>query len=217
MTQPVVETAVDNDVVLKAICFGLVADFWPDISTLGVLGAAPYVLRDAIRRPNILGDEKATRRALDEFFASVVALEPAEDEIALAAELELGAQHARLELDPGESQLAAIAIERSLRTLATGDKRAIKAFEGLIDLVPRVGELVGHVRCLEQLVLAVLALDGGHERAHAGICAEPDLDTALSICFRCASGSGATEDEVAEGLQSYIRDLHAAAPRVLDT
>jgi hypothetical protein len=212
----VADTAVDNDVVLKAICFRLVDDFWPEIAALGVLGAAPYVLRDAIGRPNVKGVESDLRKALDEFFSHAVALEPTSAEIDLAADLELEAQRSRLDLDPGESQLAAIAIERSLRRLVTGDKRAIKALEGLIDPIPRMETLTGRVQCLEQLVLEVLDLDSGHERAQEGICAESNLDKALAISFGCASGGNSTKEEAVEGLMSYIRDLQANAPRLLD-
>lgn len=218
MADQEIDSAADNDVVLKAVCYGLPGAFWPSDSgtrPVGVLGATPYVLRDAIARASILGERGQLLVALDEFLASTVSLEPTDAELDLAAEVEAAAQRDGLSLDAGESQLAAIVLVRSLSLLETGDKRAIRSLEALLDRVNALGALAGKVRSLEQIVVRVLA-ELEFDPVRRAICAEPGVDKALSICFSCASGGSGNSADTSECLESYISDLRSMAPRILE-
>lgn len=214
MSDAEVDIAVDNDVVLKAACFRLGNEFWPQETGLGVLGAAKYVLAKAVTGKNLSGGSEALGLALREFFERTVTLEPTEAEIAFAADLVLLAQQNDLDFDTGEAQLTAIVIRRALAFLETGDKRAIRALEDLLDFEPRLAPLRGRVRCIEQLAAAALVGDA-LRRVRTGICAEPALDKSLSICFACASNRPLTVDAALGALASYIESLRREAPRIL--
>jgi hypothetical protein len=72
------------------------------------------------------------------------------------------------------------------------------------------------VRCLEQLFLHLLTLDANDfDSIVAAVCAEPEVDRAITICFACNSGGAAGPNDVATGLESYIRDLRTSAPGML--
>ncbi|MDQ3729412.1 MAG: hypothetical protein M3355_07455 [Actinomycetota bacterium] len=215
---PEVDVAVDNDVVLKAACYGLAVRFWPHRDgepSVGVLGAAPFVLAKAVGRGDRVHDEKAAMDALGDFFARAAVLEPTDDEVTAAAELEHSAQRAGLALDSGESQLAAMVAGRSISMLETGDKRAVRALQGLIGN-PVCSVLGGRVRCLEQLFLRLLDIAGDEYPALvSAVCSEPDVDKAASICFGCHSGGEANGGAVQVALGSYVASLRAEAPDVL--
>lgn len=208
---------VDNDVLKKALCYRFAALIWPEQDgriPVGILGAARYVVADAIRRVKLNGDKDAALTALAAFADSAVELEPNEREVALAASFEEAAQRASLELDTGESQLAAIAVEREISELHTGDKRAIAALEQTLDDVSVLGRLTGRVHCLEQLFARLLDAAEDETTVIAGVCDEPDVDKSLSICFSCYSG-GADGDAVRQGLASYIEAVRRTAPQIL--
>jgi hypothetical protein len=161
-------------------------------------------------------DIESATRALDEFLACATVLEPSDEELGTAAELEQLAQRAGLELDIGESQLAAIAANRGIASLDTGDKRAVRGLEALIDHSRTCALLCGRVRCLEQL-LARAINDTPHEldAIAQAVCAEPDVDITASICFSCYSDAALRLSEVIACFESYIAALRAQAPRVL--
>jgi hypothetical protein len=201
-------------VLIKAACYGLTAEL--DASrSLGVLGAARYVVAKRIDRVALSGDHDSARSAALELIARNAVLEPTDDELALATAIETTAQRRGLELDVGESQLAAMIIARGIAVLETGDKRAIKGFEALLDEISDLDALRGRLRCVEQIVAR--CLDGaGADALASAICAEPHVDKALSICFRCFSPPphGAALDR--DGLESYIAALRESAQRVLE-
>jgi hypothetical protein len=208
---------VDNDVVFKIACYGIVDallfSYVGDSARVGFLGVARFVLARKLRRSNLRGSLVAAQEALTGCLERCEELEPTPDEQRLAAEFELAAQRAGLRLDTGESQLCAIAIVRDVPMLLTGDKRAIVAIERLLDGEQRLGPLQGRVHCIEQL--AVLALrQSGIDVVCSAVCAEPEVDLVLSICCSC-SGSGTAVETALEGLDSYIRALRAEAGRVL--
>lgn len=210
--------AVDNDLVLKAVCYGITADFWPGVGTaqgVGVLGAARYVVSKRLERVSLARDRSTARAELSGLLALVTELEPTEGEVDLAAGFEIAAQELGLSLDSGESQLAAMVIERAVPVLETGDKRAIRSIEQLLDRVDELLPIQGRVRCLEQIVRRVLDDAGAIDRVAAAICAEPGVDKTMSICFAWSSGRPPALDQVIEGLASYIASLRADAPRVL--
>ncbi len=211
-TAPDIDIAVDNDLVLKAACYDLAANFWPS-ARVAVLGAARYVVPKAIERGRAR-DAAAALKALEQLLAESTALEPSDREVALAAEIEVVAQREHLSIDTGESQLGAIVIERAIAVLETGDKRAIRGLEQVLPHVAEACALAGKVRCFEQIVLRALNHVAFEEAAHA-VCAEPDVDKAMSICFSCYSDATATEASTRQGLESYISALRQDAPRVL--
>lgn len=212
-----VDVATDNDIILKVACYGLTRTIWPDLGItyrVGVLGAARYVLSQAIDRASLSRDKREVHAEVASLLGAATVLEPTHVELELAAELETIAQQQALHIDAGESLLAAITAKRAIPSLQTGDKRAIGSFEQLVDEAEALSPLVGRVRCLEQLLVPLV--EGGLISDFASaICAEPNVDKALSICFACASGGSSSEKEVLEGLMSYINEVRSGAPRVL--
>jgi predicted nucleic acid-binding protein len=208
------DAAVDNDVLIKAACYGLAAEL-DGSRSLGVLGAAKYVVAGRIERMTLSGDREAARAAALDLIARNLVLEPSRDELDLAASIETSAQRQGLELDSGESQLAAMIVHRGIGLLETGDKRAIKGFEVLLDELSALAPLRGRLRCLEQIVARCLDAVG-HDALARAVCSEPEVDKTLSICFRCYSPppQGTALDH--DGLGSYIAALRASAPRVLE-
>ena len=205
---------IDNDVLLKGSCFGLLgALIGRSPGETGVLGAARYVLPPKIRRLRAGDRGGAALAELMRYIDSAIELEPTKSEAIMAADLEFTAQTGCLELDTGESQLCAILITRVVPALLTGDKRAISAFERLIDLEPRTAGAAGKIYCLEQLVMLLLGqLDV--DTVRGAVCREPVVDRALAVCFSCAS-STVRQEAVLQGLASYIASVRADAARVL--
>jgi len=206
--------AVDNDIVLKASSYGLALNFWPaDGPDIAVLAAARFVVPTYIDRGR--GRDKArAKMQLAALLTRASFLEPTELEIQMALSFESAAQTARLALDTGESLLCAIVITRAMDALETGDKRAIQSLEKLLERSDDLTALCGRVRSLEQVVRGSISDDPTFSAISAVICAEPDVDKALSICFSCW-GSGATRNSAVAALDSYINDLRTRAPRIL--
>jgi hypothetical protein len=140
-------------------------------------------------------------------------LEPDEAELVLAAEMEALAQRGGYSFDSGESLLVALLVCRGGGVLLTGDKRAIIALQHLRGLHAETAKAVKRIACLEQLMTKVLAQEGG-AAVRSGICQEPGVDAALTICFRCAS-SPADDSVYLEGLTSYVDDLRRRSGDVI--
>jgi hypothetical protein len=123
--------ALDNDIVLKGACYGLLESMLAiipaELSSVGYLGAAPFVIVPLLARIALSKKPEIVRDWLKTFFKNATALEPTIGEAKAAAEIEYAAQRKNLQLDVGESQLCAIVINRDIPWLATGDKRAVKA------------------------------------------------------------------------------------------
>jgi predicted nucleic acid-binding protein len=215
-----VGAAVDNDVLLKAASYRVASRFWPDGAqeAPGVLGAARFVLADILKRPSRVRDQTGAQQELAVLFARAIVLEPSDEELAVAAEMERQAQRAGVELDAGESQLAAMVAARGIPWLVTGDKRAVQALHALTPASSACAQLGNRVRCLEQLFMLLLEdVESGaaFDALAAAVCGEPDVDKAVSICFSCYSGGGADRDSVLAALGSYVDSLRAAAPMIL--
>lgn len=211
------DAAVDNDLILKAVCYGLSDEFWPNVEAggLGILGAARYVISDQIKRGTLNRDEVDVRSDLDELLERCEALEPTEGEVALAAEVELCGQELGLALDNGESQLAAIIVSREIPLLETGDKRAITGLEQVRYHLPAFEALRKRVRCLEQIALRLAGDAAAFERISAAICGEQAVDKSLSVCFGCFGSAPAGPATVLEALGQYIRAVRETASEVL--
>jgi len=209
--------AIDNDILLKGACYGLLDELVAAIPTApndsGVLGAARFVIRSRIAAATLSRDQKEIMAMLETFLGKAVVLEPNLDETKFAAEIEFVAQRNNLALDSGESQLCAIVISRMIPWLITGDKRAIRALEKMLEYLPALAKLTGKLICLEQLIARGTSSLGAAKIRDA-ICKEPAVDRALSICFEC-SNSHSHPDSWLQGLQSYIGDLRKNAERIL--
>lgn len=203
--------AFDNDVICKGACYGLLAIFAESLNLafgdIGVLGTARFVVRKKIQRTALERDQNAALDDLAALLTNCIFLDPTEGELLLAADFELAAQRQGLALDTGESQLCAMVVERPLHLLITGDKRAIEALEALLAFQPRLLDMCGRVRCLEQVVLAVVRV-GGAAAVRVAVCREPDVDKALTNCFSC-SFPELNLDDVVLGLESYINAIRA--------
>lgn len=208
------EVAVDNDVLIKLAAYQLLADGLEALGgapAVGVLGAAKFVVPSAITRS---GDRIADKDGAVAAWLAIVDivedLEPDEDEVAIAALIELHASRQGLPLDAGESQLFAMTIGRRIKRIVTGDKRAIAAGEHLRPDVPVIAQLDGRVVCLEQVVERLVELMGS-QPVRSAICRESRTDRALTISMSCASGAAFDVD----GLLSYIADIRKDAPSLL--
>jgi len=213
------KAAIDNDILYKGACYGLLSELiattCSTLDLVGTLGSAKFVVAKKIEKNKFLRSRAAALSTLFDFLKRSKALEPTQDEQNMAADLEVAAMLMGVNLDSGESQLCSMLVFRVLPLLLTGDKRAITAMEKLLDVDSRLSAICGKVRCLEQLVYDVL-MNGGHGALRAAICAEPEVDKALAICFSCTSQS-ALLASVVEGLQSYVKALRTEAKRVLST
>ncbi len=209
---------VDNDILIKGACYGLLAELVLPTGTaganIGVLGAARFVVPKQILRKAPQKGVPAAVTTFEDFVRNSSILEPTPIEQAMAADLELAAQREGLNLDIGESQLVAIVSLRSVPLFLTGDKRAIRAIEQLLRPDNGLAGLRNRVKCLEQLVLELLTTTGSMTVLRSAICIELHIDKVLTICFACHS-TEINPQEVVLGLRSYVDDLRRNAPQVL--
>jgi len=211
------KAAIDNDILFKGACYGLLSQLigttCSETEVVGVLGSARFVVGKKIEKSKLRRNRAAALAIFLEFLNQSEAMEPTPDEQDMAADLELTAQRLGINLDSGESQLCAMLVYRVLPLLLTGDKRAIKAMERLVNADNRLVAICGKVRCLEQLVLDALA-NWDNAAFRKAVCSEPEVDKALAICFSCTNQSIEVAS-VIEGLQSYIGSLRMESSRVL--
>lgn len=204
---------LDNDVVLKAASYAL-ADETVAATTMAhtppaMLGVGRFVIRNRLSRASNIADVPRATKAFAQILAAMTFVEPDDSEVAAAADLEAEAIRQDLELDGGESQLLAILANRSCSLLVTGDKRAIAAMS-----IVAVASASGRVACLEQLIAHILVTTGS-PFVQPRICAEPNVDRAITSCFACSSRETPDVANVLEGLASYIAHLDRSAPGVL--
>jgi hypothetical protein len=207
--------AVDNDVLLKALRLDCAAIFWPALESIGVLGAAKYVIRDRIRRGKLAESDPSIEGRAAALFEAASELEPTSDELDLANELEREAQRIALPLDAGESQLCAMVALRSLPLFTTGDKRAIESLEKMGGLARWLDKLASKIRCFEQLVASAVADEAVFAVFAPRVCADASVDKTLSICFGCLGGSSPSRADVTACLGSYIEAVRTSAPTLL--
>ena len=203
----------DNDVLIKCAAYRLLA--WLDAKgpgAVGVLGAARYVVSTAIASHDRLKDRESAQAVWSSFLSEALELEPSPDEVKLATRFEQAANELGLALDVGESQLCAMAIQRPGTVVLTGDKRSIRAAESLRSVVDGFASLDGRLACLEQVLDAICA-ELGFGAVRPRVCAEPDADKALSVCFSCWSAE--VDGDGGAGLDSYVSNVRASAPNLL--
>ena len=208
---------VDNDIIVKSACYGLIDEIFDSntypVNCVGTLGSAVFVARRAIRETSLLGSTADALDRVETFLKEAILIEPTENELFLAADLEHFAQRHTIALDTGESLLCAVAVSRGVSSLLTGDKRAIAAIQVLYNEDLRLRGLANKVICFEQLVVTALGT-GSAYRLRTAVCAEPFVDRVLSICFGC---NVAIRDArtLMECLQQHIKDLRSNARYVL--
>ncbi len=204
---------IDNDVVLKVSCYMLVDEMLQATTVNSIapamLGVGRYVVRGRLDRARHVNDRARARTAFDRLLASLLIVEPDEQELSMAADMEAAASRQGVELDGGESQLLAILTNRACRLLLTGDKRAITAMS-----VVAIKELSSRVACLEQLI-AHLVVTEGVGTVRSRVCVEAEADRAITLCLGCTMSVPPGDQDVLDGLASYIRHLDRTAPGVL--
>lgn len=207
--------AVDNDVLLKAVSYGIfqpLLEALPEKCACGVLGTARFVVPKYLKRKPP-GRYDQAREELEQALSILEVLEPDEREVELAAALEFEAQRLQLSLHGGECTLLAILYERGLLYFLTGDKAAILA-AGKVPMPDGCdrARFERKIICFERAILGLLDCLGGDLRR--SICAEPDVDIAMRICFSCSSPEVSSESW-REGLQSEIRNINEQVPDLL--
>jgi len=213
----VIDLALDNDVLIKTSIYGngrhlLHHCCGEDCNGENViLLTAKWVCRRALEHH--IRDGRATLDAqayFEEMLCDLVEVEPSAQEISLAAELEERALELGLELDTGESQLAAFCAIRG-GTLVTGDKRAIAALQAMLPAMSELDTLRGSVACLEQAIGSIVAHTSG-PAVRAAICSVPATDRSLTSAMECSMPPGYFS---MDGLESYINDLRSRAADML--
>ncbi len=209
-------SAIDNDILLKLSYFGLL----DTLSALlaengggGVLGAARYVVPSYIYKNSDVGDPSGVVQTFEAFLVTVEEFEPTDAEVELAAELEKEAARHLVELDPGESQLCAILVSRTLDVLLTGDKRAIAALATLGTTNATVAAINSRLACLEQLMIRVTE-DLGADVVRLAVCGAKFADRAMAICFSCSSPEVETAS-IPEALNSYVGSVRQQSAGLL--
>jgi hypothetical protein len=204
---------MDNDVILKTCCYGVVDEVLGCVSgearTIHVLGVVRYVLGRAIAKRKNISDRDGAASRFSYLLGRVALIEPDNDELSLAADFEHAALSLGVDLDGGESQLLAVLIRRSSALLLTGDKRAIRAIEPVLQASDYRQQVEHRIACLEQIMMAVVGRYGA-ETIHQRVCSEAAVDKSLAVCFSCCSGT-CNLQSIIDGLASYIRDLRRDA------
>src|SRR4051812_10824074 len=107
---------VDNDIALKiayyALCDEMLMVTTMDSQPPALLGVGRFVVRRRLARAANIADKQAAIAAFEHLLQAMVEVEPAEAELAIAADLEAEAIHRDLELDGGECQLIAVLVNR---------------------------------------------------------------------------------------------------------
>lgn len=206
----------DNDICAKSAAYDLLTELLglieSDPNSVGVLGAARFVL------PKLnLGvpaeQVEAFRARLGQFLDTAITLEPSDEERELALRFEETAQEIGAQLDFGESQLFAIACLRCIRTICTGDKRAIRGLEAMLSHVHEVSKLENTVLSLEWIVFQILkSKDFDLVASKIRLC--PDVDAAMKVCFGCEE-KPTSEADATDGLKSYLAETVETAPTML--
>lgn len=202
---------LDNDVVLKTCSYGAGAEL-VELSTTedltpAILALARFTLRSRVERSRVLVDAQNASAQLDVLLAKVRFLEPAPDEVDVAADFEAAATEANLSFDVGESQLVAMLMARGGVALVSGDKRAAKAMSVVVP------DLERRLVCLEQ-VLHSMITRFGLEPLRSSVCREKASDRAVTNCFQCSSGK-VEVISVLQGLESYLRSLQSDTGKLL--
>jgi hypothetical protein len=201
---------LDNDIVLK-VCVYLAASellhtTFASKTPPAILAVAQYTLRSIFSRKAKYSPK--AREMLEIILSTVRTLEPTEEEIEAAADLEERATAIGLEFDTGESQLVSMAFRREALAVLTGDKRAIRALSKI-----EPGKARHRIACLEQAASQIIK-KFGLQPLQNNVCSSPQCDRAISICFQCNSPD-IEIDTILDALRSYTESLRAETAELL--
>lgn len=200
---------IDNDILLKLTAFQLFDEAMAALnlspSDLRVLPTARFVFRQKqaqqVSYPDIIW---ATAIDRVESYQSINTTDAQ-----VLAELQ-SLERFRNQIHVGETALIAATCIFEDFVLLSGDKVCFKT----LPQVPAdtYGRLCGHVVCLEQIVLKLIHVLG-FDAVQARIRPFAHCDKGIHICF--GYSEPALENDVREGLQSYIKELERLCPDLL--
>ena len=204
---------LDTDIVLKCAAWNLEGELLGILSANGkpaTLGLVHLIAARQMSRLR-LNDREAGGRNLDILLSQLECLEPDQQEAELAAEIVEVAQVRNLPIDPGEAQLFAIAANRCIPLLLTGDKRAIRAMSEINE--DQGLALEDRLVCLEQAIRAIVAATQPLT-VRDKICAEPEVDGAMRLICSCGRQDW-DPGQLDEGLESFIAEIRRGAGPLL--
>ncbi len=172
-----------------------------EIYSIGHLGSLRFVVGKRLNRMGL----SAASEQLDQFLRAATEIDLSESELELAASIEEFSLNSGLELDAGESILISVGILRQLRSVVTGDKRAICSCKFIASEFPVIEQLMGHLFSLEQLLGKLVKIHGQNE-IRSKVCSDPNADKTAKICFACSAIKFSDGDAI-KALSSYQFDL----------
>jgi hypothetical protein len=187
----------DNDIIHKLACCELLPQLliWLEVppNQVWVLPSLQYMLRRKLK------SNVGALSCLNDFLSNV---QPIPE-----ADINLMERYARL--DVGERQMLAVLVKNEkINKLVTGDKRALKLINDLVqtdfDLSHRLNET--QVDCLESIMLGLIDKFGFatiNEKVIGGLA----TDGVLRLSF----GSGRTQSHAVEALNSYLSEVKTFA------
>jgi len=197
---------IDNDALLKLATYDL---FDLTLTTLNIkakevqiLSTAKYVLLPAKQRLRLCGTEECAQR-LESFITKAAKL----NADSVNPEM-LDTFSGIVNINAGEAILFAMAASLPDSHVITGDKRAIKALNGL-EYAHNV--LTGRIFPLE--ILLKLIIERDFEQIQANVRSNPSADTALTIAF--GHSTPATFESTQSALNSYIEHLRKQTGNLL--
>ena len=203
---------IDSDIVLKLIAFQLMDEACDSLQlptdNLFVLSTALYRFRRKQKQQQDYSDNIWVSAIAFATSCSVIPQPNLLDADILSEVQQLNAFPDQIHQGEIELIIATRTIPDFL--LMSGDKNCMKALFQLPDEIYQ--RLCGRVVCLEQIVLKMIDVLG-FEVVCSRIRPAVQYDKTIQICF--GYSQAAVESEVRAALQSYINDIHSAAPGLL--
>jgi hypothetical protein len=200
---------LDNDITYKLVAFQLfdeaIATLQIDKNSLQVLPTAKFFFQRK---------QKKKGASPDEFLAVVIEL--VSSCVSVIADVndtvteELNQLRQVEGIDEGEAALIVATRSQTDFLLLSGDKRCMRGLARIPEQIYK--RLSGRVICLEQIILKLIEVKG-FVFVRDRILPMVSCDKSLQICFGVSSP--ATEENVIEGLNSYINDIRQQAPNLL--
>jgi hypothetical protein len=200
---------LDNDITYKLVAFQLfdeaIATLQIDKNSLQVLPTAKFFFQRK---------QKKKGASPDEFLAVVIEL--VSSCVSVIADVndtvteELNQLRQVEGIDEGEAALIVATRSQTDFLLLSGDKRCMRGLARIPEQIYK--RLCGRVICLEQIILKLIEVKG-FVFVRDRVLPMVSCDKSLQICFGVSSP--ATEENVIEGLNSYINDIRQQAPNLL--
>jgi hypothetical protein len=203
---------IDNDILLKLVAFRLFKD------AIASLGLTQNDLRVLPTAKSVFLRKRSQREIYsDDIWEQAIALvESCQSIPSLSAVASAETLIEATQLEPfkdihqGESSLILATRNTPGFVLMSGDKSCLKV---LPQIPPNMYKrLCGNVVCLEQIILVMIDVLGFDEVC-SRITPATQYDKTMKICFGYSEPF--PEMEVRTALQSYLNDIHSAAPGLL--